>query len=86
MLHSVLWSSGRYISQTKDPLSDLSLVPKDIDSDGLRREECEAVEDSRHRCVSDNWSGPHHWLDYLFFVPLSGPILQCNFPYHQCPI
>lgn len=42
----------------------------DIDSDGLRREECEAVEDSRHRCVSDNWSGPHHWLDYLFFVPL----------------
>ncbi|XP_065592859.1 transmembrane protease serine 11E [Cyrtonyx montezumae] len=34
MLHSVLWSSGQYVSRTKDLLADLSLILTQMDSGG----------------------------------------------------
>lgn len=41
----------------------------DSDPDGQSNEAYGAMEDSSHRCGSDSRLSPHHWIDYIFFMP-----------------
>lgn len=39
------------------------------DPDGKSNKAYGAMEDRRHCCVGDSRLSPHHWLDYISFVP-----------------
>lgn len=39
------------------------------DPDGQSNKAYGAMEDRRHCCVGDSKLSPHHWLDYISFVP-----------------
>lgn len=39
------------------------------DPDGQSNKAYGAMEDRRHCCVGDSRLSPHHWLDYISFVP-----------------